>query len=217
MHHETSIFRFIHSLTHCGLLLKPLGFRVEKASSLQKAITKGERERKKDDFPKVFTSMWTRQKSWKRLSFRFELQPWVCLLRVSCQHRVYCKVCTHSLVEQRSYTYTHTRTFTERERPVCVLWAICALCCKFPAVLHSNQCTYPSPCPTLLPHSDLFNDCQEIRSLYIRQTVELMASIVFYWVFKDQILSLCSDRFLKIGNLNLLLKVVLLRSRQTIR
>lgn len=82
---------------------------------------------------------------------------------------------------------THTHTLSHRNRPVCMLWAVCALCCKFPAVLHRDQCSFPSTCPPVLTHSDLFNHCQEIRSLFYQTDCRINSIDCLYWVFEDQI------------------------------
>lgn len=93
-----------------------------------------------------------------------------------------------------------------------MLWAICALCCKVPAVLHRDQCSFHSLCPPVLSHRDPFNDW-----ICIYQTEWRINSIdCLCWVFEDQTLCLSLTDLCRIGNVNFPSIISLLRNRQTI-
>lgn len=94
-----------------------------------------------------------------------------------------------------AHVHTHART-------VCMLWAVCALCCWFPAALHRAQRSFPSTCPSVITHhTDLLNDCQEIRSLLISlQNMQhvwrwnLQTTARHLWLEKFSLLSLSAEK-----------------------
>lgn len=75
-----------------------------------------------------------------------------------------------------------THTLTQKQTSVHAVSTLCPLC-RIPAVLHRHQCSFPSPFPPELTHSDLFNDRQD--QIFIYQTAEQNSINSLYRIFVD--------------------------------